>query len=221
MTCFGIIVIWAFRFLSPVFLVYSNNIHYLRMRALQKLSSETYRNDVVSGNVADYIMEGVFWTGINLVTAGLTQFVEYTKARESLGELSDERADSQYSSATTPVWKILSGMVGDLPVVSAYFSQRDSRFLMQKHRFIWQQIRFYSLHKFLSHQWLSFNRRRCRCAGLLSTSSHSAGKSRCTLVSSNRLMTHWHPKSKPTSVSNLIQMRIAGMTGCHWSFGTL
>jgi hypothetical protein len=43
-----------------VFLAYSNNRNYLRMRALYELSTEKYRRDVISGNVADYIMEGVY-----------------------------------------------------------------------------------------------------------------------------------------------------------------
>jgi hypothetical protein len=45
---------------SSVYLVYSNNVHYLRMRALQKLSTEQYRHDVISGNVAGYIAEGMY-----------------------------------------------------------------------------------------------------------------------------------------------------------------
>jgi hypothetical protein len=44
---------------SSVYLVYSNNVHYLRMRALQKLSTEWYRHDVISGNVAGYVAEGM------------------------------------------------------------------------------------------------------------------------------------------------------------------
>jgi len=43
----------------PVYLVYSNNIHYLRMRALHQLSTASYRHDVISGNVAEYIMAGM------------------------------------------------------------------------------------------------------------------------------------------------------------------
>jgi hypothetical protein len=43
-----------------VYLVYSNNVHYLRMRAMSKLSTQDYRHDILSGNVADYIAEGVY-----------------------------------------------------------------------------------------------------------------------------------------------------------------
>jgi hypothetical protein len=52
--------------------------------------------------------------------AGLTVSVEYTKARNALGEISDEWAAAQYALRTTPSWDILSGMIGDLPMVSVY-----------------------------------------------------------------------------------------------------
>ncbi|KIM76348.1 hypothetical protein PILCRDRAFT_826332 [Piloderma croceum F 1598] len=84
---------------GKVYLVYSNNLHYLRMRALHQLSTESYRHDVISGNVAEYITK------------------EYTKARNALGEVSDEWAGAQYSLQTTPSWAILSGMIGDLPMI--------------------------------------------------------------------------------------------------------
>jgi len=50
--------------------------------------------------------------------ASLTVAVEYTKARNALGEVSDEHAALQYSLRTTPSWDILSGIIGDLPMVS-------------------------------------------------------------------------------------------------------
>ena len=52
--------------------------------------------------------------------AGLTVSVEYTKARNALGEVSDEHVAFQYSLRTTPSWDILSGIIGDLPMVSVY-----------------------------------------------------------------------------------------------------
>ena len=53
---------------------------------------------------------------------GIMTSVEYTKARNALGEISDEWAGIQYSLRATPVWEILTGIVGDLPLVSVYFS---------------------------------------------------------------------------------------------------
>lgn len=49
--------------------------------------------------------------------ASLTVAVEYTKARNALGEVSDEHAALQYSLRTTPSWDILSGIIGDLPMI--------------------------------------------------------------------------------------------------------
>jgi hypothetical protein len=50
--------------------------------------------------------------------------LEYTKARKALGDVSDEWAGVQYGLRSTPAWGILSGMVGDLPVVSVYTTPR-------------------------------------------------------------------------------------------------
>jgi len=90
------------------------------MRALYELSTEKYRRDVISGNVADYITEGVYRNTVNYSSADLTVSLEYTNARNSLGEVSDESVWFQYSLRTTPSWDILSGVIGDLPMVSVY-----------------------------------------------------------------------------------------------------
>jgi len=90
------------------------------MRALSELSTEKYRRDVISGNVADYIKEGLYRNTVYYSSAGLIVPIEYTKARSSLGEVSDESFGTQYSLRTTPSWDILSGVVGDLPMVSVY-----------------------------------------------------------------------------------------------------
>ena len=46
--------------------------------------------------------------------------VEYTKARNSLGAVSDEWAGNLYGLRATPSWDIFSGIVGDLPMVSSF-----------------------------------------------------------------------------------------------------
>ena len=43
---------------GSAYIVYSDNVHYLRMRALHDLSTEKYRHDIISGNLADYITKG-------------------------------------------------------------------------------------------------------------------------------------------------------------------
>jgi hypothetical protein len=48
------------RVVFPAYLMFSNNVHYLRMRAMNELSKETYRHDIISGNLAAYVTEGKY-----------------------------------------------------------------------------------------------------------------------------------------------------------------
>jgi hypothetical protein len=45
---------------------------------------------------------------------------EYAKARKSLGDISDDWPEYQYSLSDTPARDIFSGFVSDLPMVSVY-----------------------------------------------------------------------------------------------------
>lgn len=44
---------------SQMFLVYSNNPHFKRMKALKVLTKERYKQDQLTGNWGDHIIEGV------------------------------------------------------------------------------------------------------------------------------------------------------------------
>lgn len=44
-------------------MVHANNSHYLRMQALHALSKDEFRQDVISGDIAGYIIEG--WDNLN------------------------------------------------------------------------------------------------------------------------------------------------------------
>ncbi|KAJ7089980.1 P-loop containing nucleoside triphosphate hydrolase protein, partial [Mycena epipterygia] len=79
--------------------VYSDNIHYLRLRALTLLASKDYREDVISGNIGAWIS------------------TEYKKARDGLGNLSDSHPFLQYASHFTPIKGIFTRMSGDLPTL--------------------------------------------------------------------------------------------------------
>ena len=59
----------------------------------------------------------------------LKMSTEYAKARKSLGDVSDDWAEYQYSMRDTPAQDILSGVVGDLPMVGIYAFQQYIRFL--------------------------------------------------------------------------------------------
>ncbi|KAJ6468271.1 P-loop containing nucleoside triphosphate hydrolase protein [Mycena sanguinolenta] len=79
------------------FLRYASNFDYIRLRALRWFASEEYREDILSGNLAEWIV------------------AEYKKSRESLGNISDTHADSQFLSRNTPITDILMQLCNDLP----------------------------------------------------------------------------------------------------------
>ncbi|KAJ6616725.1 P-loop containing nucleoside triphosphate hydrolase protein [Mycena sp. CBHHK59/15] len=81
------------------FVAYSDNIHYLRIRALNALSGKAYREEVVSGNIASWVSN------------------EYAKARKGLGALSDAHPVIQYAAPPTPVTSTLVQLSGDLPTL--------------------------------------------------------------------------------------------------------
>lgn len=43
------------------YIVHSNNDHHIRLRALHNLSKEQYKQGVISGDIAGYIMEGAYY----------------------------------------------------------------------------------------------------------------------------------------------------------------
>jgi len=84
---------------SKPHVVHPNNDHYLRMEALQSLTGDRYRQDVISGHIGNYLIE------------------EYSKASKALGNASDEYPSSQYQRRATPNWDVLCDVFGDLPMV--------------------------------------------------------------------------------------------------------
>ncbi|KAJ6603580.1 P-loop containing nucleoside triphosphate hydrolase protein [Mycena vulgaris] len=81
------------------YVVYSDNVHYLRLRALKLLASKEYREDVISGDLGGWI------------------YAEYKKARSGLGNISDASPVHQYRENFTPVRVILTRLGGDLPTL--------------------------------------------------------------------------------------------------------
>ncbi|KAF7357995.1 P-loop containing nucleoside triphosphate hydrolase protein [Mycena venus] len=79
------------------FVMYASNLDYLRLRALKWLGSEEYRQDIVSGNLVDWIL------------------TEYDKAKNALGTTSDASPDSQFLSQNTPITDIVMQLSNDLP----------------------------------------------------------------------------------------------------------
>ncbi|KAJ6501097.1 P-loop containing nucleoside triphosphate hydrolase protein [Mycena vitilis] len=80
------------------FVVYASNLHYLRLRALSLLVSPTYRSDVRSNNLRNWILQ------------------EYNKAQAALGAVSDVDPQTQWMSKASPLTDMLLQLSGDLPV---------------------------------------------------------------------------------------------------------
>ncbi|KAJ7486478.1 P-loop containing nucleoside triphosphate hydrolase protein [Mycena latifolia] len=76
---------------------YSDNVSYLRIRALSLLASKTYREDVIGGNIGAWIA------------------AEYKKARTDLGNVSDVDPMIQYGSYRSPIPDILMDLSRLLP----------------------------------------------------------------------------------------------------------
>ncbi|KAF7358426.1 Lipid A export ATP-binding/permease protein MsbA [Mycena venus] len=81
------------------FLFFSENINYLRIRALSLLASDEYREDVVSANIGSWIS------------------TEYKKAMEKLGSISDAEPFGAYALRRSPIMGILIRLSGDLPTL--------------------------------------------------------------------------------------------------------
>ncbi|KAJ6556425.1 P-loop containing nucleoside triphosphate hydrolase protein [Mycena capillaripes] len=80
------------------FVAYASNLDYLRIRALNWLGSGQYREDVISGNLGDWIS------------------AEYNKAKNALGTTTDLDPRTQYLSRNTPATEVLMQLGGDLPM---------------------------------------------------------------------------------------------------------
>ncbi|KAJ7352001.1 P-loop containing nucleoside triphosphate hydrolase protein [Mycena albidolilacea] len=81
------------------FVFYSDNLSYLRLRALSLLASDDYREDFVSGHIGPWIS------------------AEYKKARERLGSISTSEPFSAYRLRATPIMSILTRLSGDFPML--------------------------------------------------------------------------------------------------------
>ncbi|KAK0205768.1 P-loop containing nucleoside triphosphate hydrolase protein [Desarmillaria ectypa] len=80
-------------------IVYTDNEHRKRMKALNVMTSPGYRSEVLAGDLIGYIVN------------------EYRKAAALLGGLSDDWAPNQYMNMKSPMWQVATGLMGDLPMV--------------------------------------------------------------------------------------------------------
>ncbi|KAJ7732127.1 P-loop containing nucleoside triphosphate hydrolase protein [Mycena metata] len=79
------------------FLCYASNLDYVRSRALKAIGSETYREEITSGNIGSWVLD------------------EYKRARHALGTISDHSPHSQMATTTNPISGIFHALSADLP----------------------------------------------------------------------------------------------------------
>ncbi len=109
---------WLDSKFSTAFLYYTNNASYKRIRALEEMASTTYRSEVLSGDLVDYITNGkllcVFIEPFSLMTT------EHQKETSNLGSLSDDYPGCQLSLNEHPIHSIIPRLFGDLPMVRTW-----------------------------------------------------------------------------------------------------
>ncbi|KAJ6525313.1 P-loop containing nucleoside triphosphate hydrolase protein [Mycena vulgaris] len=81
--------------ISPIF---ATNSKYLRLQALKELGDNKYRQDIIAGNISDYILQ------------------EYNKAREGLGDTDMRHPSQQYESQSIK-FAVMIQLLGDLTML--------------------------------------------------------------------------------------------------------
>ncbi|KAF8886866.1 P-loop containing nucleoside triphosphate hydrolase protein [Gymnopilus junonius] len=82
---------------------FADDPHYQRMKALEKLTTEEFRQDVISGALAPWIID------------------EYNKTRTKLGDTSDSHPYEQFEVHQGPLRGMLEKLAGDLPMIFCAF----------------------------------------------------------------------------------------------------
>ncbi|THU77152.1 hypothetical protein K435DRAFT_770454, partial [Dendrothele bispora CBS 962.96] len=79
--------------------IQANNEDFIRMNSLRTLQEKSYRTEVITGNIAQYILG------------------EFKKSRDALKDTSTENAESLYGKEKSPLPQCIANVVGDLPVL--------------------------------------------------------------------------------------------------------
>ncbi|KAK0492735.1 P-loop containing nucleoside triphosphate hydrolase protein [Armillaria luteobubalina] len=96
--------------------VYTDNKYFQRMKSLVHMASDAYRSEVLGSDLV--YLAGVFLPVVHETDHSLR--LEYQKATSSLGHVSDEWAEEQYSQCTNPWMRITGAIMGDVPMM--YYS---------------------------------------------------------------------------------------------------
>ncbi|KAH7912376.1 P-loop containing nucleoside triphosphate hydrolase protein [Hygrophoropsis aurantiaca] len=87
---------------SKAYFAHAVDPHYLRKSALYRLAKDTFKQEVMGGNIADYVLH------------------EYQKARSALKNVSDEYPSKLYSHRDAPFSQMILQVCGELPML--YFA---------------------------------------------------------------------------------------------------
>ncbi|EGO21436.1 hypothetical protein SERLADRAFT_417697 [Serpula lacrymans var. lacrymans S7.9] len=87
---------------GKAYVVQAINSHYIRKMALRDLTNDSLKQDMLSGNICDYVSR------------------EYHRAQSGLRDIPAGDAESLYRQSKTPFADIALGIVGDLPIL--YFA---------------------------------------------------------------------------------------------------
>ena len=103
---------------APATYVWDSNPHYRRMRSLLKIVTESkHRVEVISDVLINYIQRGMF---LSLRILNLFMFSEWKKARDLLGDESDDYPDSLLRLRRSNLLTFIDALQGDFPLVRQY-----------------------------------------------------------------------------------------------------
>ena len=100
---------------APATYVWDSNPHYRRMRSLLKIVTESkHRVEVISDVLINYIQRGMF---LSLHILNLFMFSEWKKARDLLGDESDDYPDSLLRLRRSNLLTFIDALQADFPLV--------------------------------------------------------------------------------------------------------
>lgn len=100
--------------------LYVNNEPYKRMKKLEALSGDTYRQDTIGNNLGGWIVKGLYLFASFGVFRPLLSSIEYTKAFNALGNVSDGNPYLLFGKKASPWFEIFSKALGELPMVCPF-----------------------------------------------------------------------------------------------------
>lgn len=93
------------------------NLSHRRLSALKTFANGTYRQDIISGNLGEWIVKGTHTFVVTTSSINSDSFLEYQKANRELGDFTDEHPFLSYGRRATPTFEMFTRILGDLPMV--------------------------------------------------------------------------------------------------------